>query len=239
MKVAPLLALLVLALACEGKAAPGRRCTNEGRYVCGDATTALFCESGTYRAVPCRGARGCTGGDVAPMCDDRAANEGDACMSPSAEGRACSTDHARALVCRAARWQPWRACKGPRACAVVDERVECDATIAEAGDACAAPSAVACVPDGSALLACAGERMAPSRPCRGERGCYADTDSLTIECDDSVAREGDGCRAGASACSVDRTSELACESGRFVRARACTRRGGCAPQRSARPLCVD
>jgi hypothetical protein len=232
---------LLLALAsCEGKPAAGNKCTNAGRFVCGDAVTALYCEGGTYRAVSCRGARGCSGGIVAPSCDDRSAIEGESCMPPSNDDRACTSDRARALVCRDGRWEAWRACKGARGCVAMEDRVECDATIASVGDPCASSDAWACSVDGASLLACKGEKMDVARTCRGSGECKVDIESRKVACDDSVALEGDACDpAGARACSVDKKSELACESGRFVKARPCSRRDGCAPQRGAQPLCVE
>lgn len=235
-----LLTALLLTVGCEGKPAPGRNCKNPGRFVCQDEATALFCGAGVYQAIPCRGARGCTGGLVAPICDTRSATEGDACMPPSNDDHACAADRARALVCRDGTWTAWRACKGARGCVAMADHVECDNTIADVGDPCAAADSFACTVDGGALLACRGDRMQTVRTCRGIGECRVDVDSRKVACDDSVGREGDACDpAGATACSVDKTTELVCESGRFVNGRACNRRDGCAPQRGARPLCVE
>ena len=42
---------LVMALVnCKKPPAPGGKCTNVGRYICSDPTTALFCNAGTYQA---------------------------------------------------------------------------------------------------------------------------------------------------------------------------------------------
>jgi hypothetical protein len=160
-------------------------------------------------------------------------------MSPNG-ARSCTADGARALVCGDGRWRAWRACKGPRGCLTEADHVECDNTLADEGDSCAAQDAYACSKEGDTLLACVDERMRVARRCRGVRACRVEAGSRKTDCDDSVAREGDACGPdGVTACSEDRTFELACTGGRFARGRACTRAGGCAPQTGARPLCNE
>jgi len=226
-----------VSLACGAKPAPGGNCKYPGRFVCADQTTALYCNAGIFEAVPCRGARGCTGGDVAPMCDDRTATEGERCMPG---GRACGADGARGLSCEGGKWVAWRACKGARGCVATHDRVECDATRADVGDACAADDAFACTTDGAALLACRAGRMQITRSCRGSAGCSVELGSHETECDDSVGREGDPCGpSGMRTCSEDRKRELVCDGATLRAAAECTRRGGCAPQVGAAPLCVE
>jgi hypothetical protein len=173
------------------------------------------------------------------MCDDRAAVEGEACMSPNG-ARSCTADGAHGLVCSGGHWSAWRACKGPRGCVAASDHVECDSTLADVGDPCVSPDSFACSRVGAALLACVGEHMEVARRCRGVRECRVDEGSRKTDCDDSVAREGDECGPdGVAACSEDRAFELVCAAGRFARGRACTRPGACAPQGGARPLCVE
>ena len=92
----PLVASLFLA-GCGPTA--GDDCEGGG-YVCDDESRALECRQGRWRAIPCKGALGCSEVNGNIRCDVSGNAAGDACAA-SAEGRAqCSVDRKALLECR-------------------------------------------------------------------------------------------------------------------------------------------
>jgi hypothetical protein len=77
----------------------GGDCESSG-YVCDSETQALECRQGTWRALPCKGALGCSEVNGNIRCDASGNGAGDACAA-SAEGRAqCRPDGLALLECR-------------------------------------------------------------------------------------------------------------------------------------------
>ena len=79
--------ILVLALTgatgCKEHRAPGGKCglAEEGQLVaCDGSGSALLCRNLRLSAVPCRGARGCSG-EAPASCDVALAQEGDPCAT--------------------------------------------------------------------------------------------------------------------------------------------------------------
>ena len=82
------LAVIVLALlpACEEKKPQaGKVCPvqDHGKWTCSDRENALYCDGGKYVAIPCRGAKGCTGKPTEASCDASLGRVGDVCIPPN------------------------------------------------------------------------------------------------------------------------------------------------------------
>ncbi len=135
-------ALLALTAAPSGcklmkKPAAGEPCSKPDQYVCTGATAALYCNAGTYMALPCGGPKGCSGVGAAARCDDDLANVGDACVtSVAGSNYSCSKDLKTEIMCQADKFVLDRPCKGPTACQVKNNAIYCDDSVADVGDPC-------------------------------------------------------------------------------------------------------
>jgi hypothetical protein len=204
-------------VACKPSA--GSSCT-KGEARCIDPGRALVCEDGKFIATPCAGKLGCRLQPEGTACDVRGNKAGDRC-SKDEEGAAVCADPDAMLVCRGGTTVR-TACRGAGGCVEEHGRAACDASVAEPGDPCAFGSKSACSVNGKEVLACAGGAMTKSYECRGERGCSVAGGK--IDCDQSVARLGDGCDRrleGSFACSEDRKYIVKCAGGRFVADEKC------------------
>ena len=222
-------------LGCTPRPAAGEKCKYLGRYTCIHASLALYCNAGTYVPVPCRGPDGCgtphENSHESSTCDDRVALENDPCPAQVHDGDtfACAPDGATALVCRGGKFVRWRACRGPKGCSTAARELACDITISEPGDPCSTAGAFACSVDAKRMLQCDGQTLKTKTTCGGHDGCRLEAGGHRVECDDSIATEGDVCDTdGALACSADKSSELVCVEMRYARKRGCKRAGGCA-----------
>jgi hypothetical protein len=217
--------------ACRDKPAPGGKCRVPDQLVCGGADRALVCEpapsggSTVWLEIPCKGAKGCARRTDGDECDDTVAGDGDPCPRSPPLDYACTSDHARALFCKDGRYALWRACRGPEGCQVEGGRnVRCDTTLGERGDPCAQPGTYACSSDSKAMLLCDGSSLTAASSCRGPDGCHIQRDTRNVECDDSLAQEGDPCdQPKRIACAADRKAELVCLEGRYAKKRDCRR----------------
>ena len=226
-----LAAVLTIVPACREKPAAGGTCALPDQLVCGGADHALLCEpapSGgatAWREIPCKGAKGCSRSNVADECDDTLAREGDPCPPSPPLDYACTADRARALFCKDGRYALWRACRGPDACRVEDGRnVRCDTTLGEPGDPCGQQGTYACSSDSKAMLLCDGSAVVLASSCRGPEGCHIQRETRKVDCDDSVAQEGDPCdQPKRIACAVGGRAELVCLESRYVKKRDCRR----------------
>ena len=74
------------------------------------------------------------------------------------------------------------------------------------------------------MLLCDGSTLALASSCRGPDGCTVRRDARKVDCDDSVAIEGDPCdQPKRIACATDHKSELVCAEGRYSKKRECRR----------------
>ncbi|HEX5744818.1 MAG TPA: hypothetical protein VFZ09_01165 [Archangium sp.] len=106
-----LAALLSLATACTADPEAGDKCTPEGGITCDTTTSALFCEGGVFRAVPCRGGAGCVAGQDRGVCDLTKAQAGDACPASAANSGQCDAANPNQLLkCTGGTWTA-QACK--------------------------------------------------------------------------------------------------------------------------------
>jgi len=191
----------------------GSRC-DKGESRCLDATSALVCQDGRYIETPCRGKAGCRLDVDRTACDVHGDRPGDAC-STDEEGAAVCVDEKSMLACRKGKYTTV-ACRGAHGCSEEGHHAECDATIAESGEPCAAEGKKACSADGKRVLQCAQGQMETRYQCRGERACSVAQGK--IDCDVSIARNGDACDTqfeGTYACTEDALSIVRCVNGRF------------------------
>jgi len=215
---ATLVALGLSALvAC--KPSVGSSC-EKGEARCIDPARSLTCEAGRFIETPCRGKDGCRLLPEGTSCDTRGNKDGDAC-SKDEEGAAVCSDPTTLVSCRAGAIVR-SPCRGKGGCTEEAGRAQCDASIAEAGEVCAAGAKNACAVNGKEVLACAEGAMKKAYDCRGERGCSVV--SGKIDCDTSVARLGDDCDKrleGSFACTEDGGSIVKCTAGRFAKDETC------------------
>jgi hypothetical protein len=217
--------LPALLAGCKTRPAAGKACQTADRLVCASASAALICDATAWVEVPCRGPRGCTRGSDADECDDTIAGAADRCPRNPPLDYACTADRAQALVCKDGTFGLWRDCRGPEGCQVVDGRnVHCDTSLGQPGDPCAQHGTYACSVDKKTMLACDGTTLLPASSCRGPEGCHTQRESRKVDCDDSIALEGDPCdQPKRIACSVDHKEELVCVSNKYVKKRECRR----------------
>jgi hypothetical protein len=107
----------------------------------------------------------------------------------------------------------------------------CDKSVAVSGDPCTG-DAKACDAKGKSVLSCKDGEMSLLYGCLGPDGCQA---KGKLDCDMSVAEQGDSCdkqMEGASACSVNRRAILACKGGTFVADERCKHDEVCNPKGS-------
>jgi hypothetical protein len=216
---------LLVAGSCRSRPSSGSPCRIPDQLACVEDDRALVCESGVWAEVPCRGAKGCSRSGEADDCDDTIAVEGDRCPKNPAPDYACTADRARALICVDGHFSVWRECRGPLRCEIGDGRnLRCDTTLAEPGDRCAPQGAYCCSVDKSSMLVCDGRSLFPASSCRGPRACRAERETGKVDCDDTVAIEGDACdEPKRIACSLDHRAELACVGKRYEKKRECRR----------------
>jgi hypothetical protein len=244
------LILAVVSLAgCKKKPKAGDLCPGQDFVsalgVCAeDGKTYLACEMDGFHPYECKGKRGCYGatkGKLHEVCDFSGAKEGDPC--PSLDARPtpalCTPDGKSMIVCDRMTWPTSphtayrkRACGGPKGCSPTGPGLACDETAAKVGDPCDVASDAnyvhplyTCLDDGKAMLRCArvGDefRWEAARSCRGAKGCKATPENRNVECDATVAEEGDPCQDGNIACSMDGASRLGCKAGKFVKEMTC------------------
>ncbi len=222
----PLRCAVLLALAfgaCRTRPSVGASCRVADQLVCSQQASALVCTTGAWVEVPCKGQRGCTHHGDSDDCDDTVAVAGDRCPRNPPLDYACTADRTKALVCKDGSFALWRDCRGPEGCQVSDGRnIRCDTSLGEVGDPCAQHGTYACSVDRKTMLICDGTSLAAASSCRGPEGCHTQRDTRKVDCDDSVAEEGDACdQPKRIACSVDRKAELVCTSGKYAKKREC------------------
>ncbi|HEY4015084.1 MAG TPA: hypothetical protein VGM06_17190 [Polyangiaceae bacterium] len=228
-RFARFLAPCVLALAalsgCHHRPTAGAPCKIADQLLCTGGDRAVVCESSAWFEVPCRGPHGCARRGDSDECDDTVAVTGDACPRTPPLDYACTNERSAALVCRDGRFALWRDCRGPERCEIVDGRnLRCDTTLGELGDPCEKQGTYACAVDRKTMLACDGSKLVAASSCRGPDGCRVQRDARKVDCDDSLAVEGDPCdQPKRIACAVDRKSELMCESNKYEKKRDCRR----------------
>lgn len=235
------LALLAFAGAPSGckllkKPEPGQPCPKPDQYVCTSATAALYCNAGTYMALPCEGPKGCSGIGAAARCDDDLASVGEACVtSVAGSNYSCSKDLKTELMCQADKFVLDRPCKGPTACQVKSNAIYCDDSVADVGDPCTMGK-YSCSSDHLTELGCQGAKYAARMSCRGPSQCGFNDKTKGIFCDKTVALAGDPCDTeGFKTCAADGKNLLSCTASKFAQFQAC--KTDCVPSQTGTAKC--
>jgi hypothetical protein len=240
--VAFLVGLAVSLAACPQKPQLGGKC-NAGQAACVDAKSGLFCSAeGTYKAMTCSGAGGCTLTGTKVECDNDVAEIGDGCDTP--DDGACTADHKSLLQCKSDKFLLVDTCKGPGACKIDKGSVACDNNVADIGDPCSNKGNFACTSDKATALRCDDGHYASIQSCRGPNACVIvrpKSGGAELECDYSVANENDPCiYPGYEACSSDKAKMFTCKGGKYTDATPCPGPAGCTAKvtkKSAKATC--
>ncbi|MBS2012682.1 MAG: hypothetical protein JST00_07345 [Deltaproteobacteria bacterium] len=206
----------------------GGPCVTEGKEKCLSETDALACHDGAWDALTCRG--GCTKVAGEDQCTQTAVKEKEACNLRS--DFTCHADGAAMMTCVDNKWTLAQRCEGDRKCKVDGKKVVCDNSLASAGDVCREENDYACaLPEKKSALVCRQGKLVLASLCRGPKGCRIGGDAergFKVECDDSVAMEGDTCdKEGHFSCAMDGSRILACKGGKLVADDKCKRREKC------------
>lgn len=172
---------------CDQSAATEKdTCNLASDFVCTDDKKAMLeCKANKWTSVQtCLGARGCTMEAKKVNCDNTVANVGDPCREEN--DFACAPDGKTAVVCRGGKFTASSVCRARNGCKVANEKgrleIECDDSIARAGDPCEKEAHFACSEDEKAILKCRDHKFGVDETCkrrtekcvvRGELiGCY-------------------------------------------------------------------
>lgn len=161
-------------------------CNLADDYVCAaDKKGMLQCVRNKWTFVQtCLGERGCAMADKKVTCDNSVANLGDACREEEDYG--CAPDKKAAVVCRGGKFVQTSLCKGPKGCRITGTKdsgfkVECDDSVAAAGDNCEKEEHYTCSADERAILKCKAKKFEVEEKCKpkdkcqirgGQVGCY-------------------------------------------------------------------
>ena len=228
-----LAALLVVAttvvLSACGKPVLGGKCS-AGQGACTDPKSGLYCGGdSTYKAMTCNGDHGCTADGAKILCDNDIAALGDGCDTPN-DG-ACTADHKNLLQCKSEKFVLIDTCKGPNACKINGDMLNCDNDIADTGDPCSNDKNYACTSDKTTALQCNGGKYGPVQSCRGPKACaivHPKPKITDIDCDFSVAAENDPCAfPGNESCSADKKTMFTCTAGKYTKPTPCPGAAGC------------
>jgi hypothetical protein len=155
-------------VACENDTySPGEPCdTAQSDYECGtDKVSVVECKGKHWKlAGRCPGPKGCTSQKQKVACDDSVADVGMPCAVEGAS--ACSGDKRALLKCKDGVMTESAKCRGANGCDASSGGPQCDATIAQVGDACTTEDGAACSVDGKLLLRCRSRVMAATQTCK-------------------------------------------------------------------------
>lgn len=164
------------AVSCDiARSREGDRCSldEEGSASCADASSLVACHGGHFVQTPCRGAKGCALEGDRAVCDTTLAIFGDVCKD---EGKkACAIDKSAVLACKSMRMASLYACRGSRGCTLANGKLDCDMSVASAGDSCDARQEghVACSLDASSTLVCRAGSFVADEKCKPKTRCEA------------------------------------------------------------------
>ena len=140
-------------------------CNSTDRACSPDKSSLVVCGCGKdprMEVMPCRGPKGCFVDDAGlAECDNDIAVAGEFCDLTVQEQTlfTCASDKRTMLGCSPQHeWKVARTCRGPKACSVrgvgKSTAVECDSTVAEAGDPCELEGLGTCTVDRKSSLVC-------------------------------------------------------------------------------------
>lgn len=218
MKREALLIALLLStsvFACKPKVGAG--CKIESKEHCVDDKKALACHDGKWEELSCKGPEGCSKASGDHICDQSVAEDKDVCNLN--DDHVCTSDKKSMLKCSNNHWSVVQSCSGDRGCTMEKKRVTCDNSIAREGDACREEDDYACSIDKKTALACRKSVFVQTNQCKGPKGCKVSGTKeagFKIECDDSIANQGDPCEKEEHySCSADERSILKCKGKKF------------------------
>lgn len=160
---------------CTGKGAKSHcdQATAEDSDVCNvkdnfacrkDAKAMLQCQANRWAlAATCLGPNGCSLNGTTIKCDNSLARAGEPCTR---DEYACTTDKQSALVCRNKKFELIGSCRGPKACSVGADKIECDESFAQAGETCERNGNAACAVDAKSILVCKDNKWAVDQLCK-------------------------------------------------------------------------
>lgn len=163
-------------------------CAIEHDFVCtSDKQAMLECQKGASGlrwtlSQRCQGERGCVLDNKKVACDDSIANVGDACREE--DDYACAADKKSALACKNKSFALASSCRGKNGCRLMGDKatgfkVDCDDTVAVAGDPCDKENNYACAPDEKTILKCVGKKFAVEDKCRAKEKCAIRSDMVS------------------------------------------------------------
>ena len=177
-------------------------------YACSvDHKKGLACRDGKWALWrTCKGEGGCTWKNKNKVeCDATAADNGDPCGS--AGSVACSSDKKALLICRAEKFEMYKACRGPSGCVVKSQAggpstaspttlptalptasptqrsADCDNSTGQEGDACDVQEDRICSVDRESQLVCHGPKYVKEKECRRAGGCLFVSHGSPPKCD--------------------------------------------------------
>jgi hypothetical protein len=161
---------------------PGAPCgsDDEGAAACVEEHKMIACRGRQYRAVPCRGPKGCESSGDHALCDTSIAESADPCKDENS--KSCSSNGKDALVCTLGEMRFVYHCRGPEGCASKEGQLQCDMSIANLGDPCdkKMEGQIACNADGSGTVVCKTQKFLLDEKCKAGTRCSSKAGS--IEC---------------------------------------------------------
>jgi hypothetical protein len=217
----------ILLLACKPKV--GASCKIETKEVCIDDKKALACHDGKWEEMSCHGPAGCSKSGGEHACDQSVAEDKEVCNL--AGDYVCSSNKQGMLECAKGKWTFVQSCLGDRGCVMESKKVTCDNSVANAGDTCREEEDYACAPDKKSALVCRQGKFAQASLCKGAKGCKVGGSKDTgfkVECDDSVAADGDSCeKEDHYSCTSDERAILRCKNKKFAVEERCKPKEKC------------
>lgn len=146
----------------EGEPCPD----DEGNPECSsDHKASLKCVDKHWKKVnDCNGQHGCVSNAQGTNCDMGTSDVGSTCTKENEGNVACSPDKKSELVCEKGKMIVMSECKGLHGCRQLGDKLDCDRSLADIGDACSAAEK-ACNPTKKMLLTCKDGKFAKSKDC--------------------------------------------------------------------------
>jgi len=165
-------------VACDQSVAEDKDvCNLVNDFVCSsDKKGMLECTKNRWTfSQSCLGERTCSMEAKRVTCDNSLANIGDTCREE--DDYACGLpDKKNAIVCRSGKFVLASNCKGKNGCKVGGDKekgfkVECDDSIANAGDACDKEGHYSCTPDEKQIVRCIAKKYVTDDKCKKNEKC--------------------------------------------------------------------
>lgn len=148
----------------------------EDDYECSvDRKAMLQCKAKHWKTVDeCLGPSACTSSSKQVKCDNSVSELGAPCQDDKTY--ACTADGKQMMVCVGGKMVTDSPCRGGHGCRKQFDKIQCDTTVATAGDACEHEDDAACTVAGDQMLQCKGGKMTVARSCAG--GCKVVVDEI-------------------------------------------------------------